>query len=306
MDKRLAADDASIRYLLGEMTEAEKVSLESGIVADDEAFEKIGAAEDELIDEYLSEGLTAEERNRFEKIYLNSPERRERVKFARALGQRLTEKPKTASVIALPTRTGVSPTRWLAAAAVLLAVVGAYFAWTSIQLREEIRLVEDKSGNLVRGGEDLVGQIAQIRSEAEQLRRELQRQRVETNQLAEQLARLQSHAAKAVSFVLAAGRLRDGGNLQALRIPAGTEIVRLTLPISDPSYVSYRAVIETPEGKTVWKGDAARSEPGAKTLLVTLPARALASGDYILSVTGVSASGRSESTADFSFRIKKG
>jgi hypothetical protein len=122
--------------------------------------------------------------------------------------------------------------------------------------------------------------------------------------LSEQLANLQSQAARAVSFVLTGGLVRDGGTVQTLQIPAGTETVRLTLPISD-SYVSYRVVIQTPDGKTVWRGDAAPTVPGAKSLLVTVPARAFVSGDYILSVTGVTASGRSETAADFSFRVKK-
>ncbi len=160
-------------------------------------------------------------------------------------------------------------------------------------------------GSVSRRDQDLSRQLAEVQSRADRLQRDLERQQTEMARLSEQLANLQSQAARAVSFVLTGGLVRDGGTLQTLRIPAATETVRLTLPISDASYVSYRAIIQTPEGQTLWKGEAAPAQPGANSLLVTVPARVLASGDYILSVTGITASGRSEAAADFSFRVKK-
>jgi hypothetical protein len=305
VDKRSAADEAAVRYLLGEMKEEEKTMLEQGFVGEEDSFEQVAAVEDELIDDYLSGALTAEERDRFEKVYLGFPERRERVEFAQALHRRLSEKSRTSPVAPFSPRVRRPFNALLAAAAVLFGAIGVYFAWTSIELRQELRRAEGESGSVSRRDQDLSRQLAEVQSRADRLQRDLERQQTEMARLSEQLANLQSQAARAVSFVLTGGLVRDGGTLQTLQIPTGTETVRLTLPISDSSYVSYRTSIQTPEGQTVWKGEAAPTVPGARSLLVTVPARALGSGDYILSVTGVTASGRSETAADFSFRVKK-
>jgi hypothetical protein len=298
VDKRSAADEAAVRYLLGEMKEEEKTALEQGVVGEEDSFEQVAAVEDELIDDYLSGALTAEERDRFEKVYLGSSERRERVEFARALHRRLSEKSRTSPVAPFSPRVPRPFNTLLAAAAVLFGAIGLYFAWTSIELRRE-------NGSVSRRDQDLSRQLSEVQNRADRLQRDLERQQTEMARLSEQLANLQSQAAKAVSFVLTGGLVRDGGTLQTLQIPAGIETVRLTLPLSDASYVSYRAVIQTPEGKTVWKGDAAPTVPGARSLLFTVPARALASGDYILSVAGITASGRSETAADISFRVQR-
>jgi hypothetical protein len=296
--KRSAADEAAVRYLLGEMSEDEKSTLERGVVGEEDAFEQVAAAEDELIDDYLSGALTAEERDRFEKVYLGSAERRERVEFAQVLHRRLSEKSRTTPLIPFSPQSAARTSPILLAAAMLFGVIGAYFAWTSIQLREELRRAEADKGSVAQREAELSRQLTEVQGRADRLQGEMAR-------LSEQLANLQSQATRSVAFALTAGLLRDGGNLQTLRIPAGTENVRLTLPLSGSSYVSYRAVIQTPEGKTVWKGDAVPAVSGAKSLLVSVPARALPSGDYILSVTGISASGRSETAADFSFRVRR-
>jgi hypothetical protein len=305
LDKRSATDEVAVRYLLGEMTEEEKTRLERDVLRDEGAFEEVAAAEDELIDDYLSGSLSAEERDRFEKLYAVSPERRERVAFARALHRRLGQEARSSAVVPLLSRRRRTSAALLAAAAILFAVLGAYFAWSSVLLRRELRRVESEKSLIVRREQDLARRVVEVQGRADQLQTQLERQHSETALLSDQLASLRSRAANVVSFVLTTGLVRGNGTLQTLRIPRGADAARLTLPVSDGHYASYSAVIQTPEGGKIWQGKASLLEPAAKSVSVTVPTGNLPSGDYILSLTGFTAVGRPEPVADYSFRVNR-
>jgi hypothetical protein len=304
MGRGSPGDEAAIRYLLGEMEEEEKTALEKSLFEGEDAFERVAAAEDELIDDYLHEELSAQERTLFEKSYLASPERRQRVEFARTLEKRLREGSAARPILAFRERSSRQSRFLLAAAALVLAAIGAYFAAASVRARQELRRLEAEKTVVSRRERDLERQIAEARGHDSRLAQELARERAEKERLAQELASLQARSAKSVSFTLIAGLVRDSGTLQTLRIPSDAANIRLTLPVADPSYASYHAVIQTPEGKEIWRGEATRQISG-KSLMVVVPSQALQPGDYILSLTGTTASGRPEPAADFSFRVKK-
>lgn len=81
------------RYLLGQMSEAEEAAVERAYLGSDEALEELRAREDELIEEYLAGGLEGAERERFERLFLASPLRIERLVFLRALMDRAAKAP---------------------------------------------------------------------------------------------------------------------------------------------------------------------------------------------------------------------
>lgn len=72
-------------YLLGDVSIGERELLEAEYFSDDEAFQKMLSAEDDLIDAYARGELSTEHRQLFEKRFLNSAEGRERLQFARTL-----------------------------------------------------------------------------------------------------------------------------------------------------------------------------------------------------------------------------
>src|SRR5262249_47740201 len=74
-----------IRYLLNEGSEQEAIELEHRYLADDEPFDQLLVAEDDLIDEYVREELSPSERERFERHFTILREQRERLHFARSL-----------------------------------------------------------------------------------------------------------------------------------------------------------------------------------------------------------------------------
>ena len=73
------------RYLLGELDDGTRAEVEQRLLSDGEVFEELLVAEDEIIDDYSSGGLDPEERADFEAHFLATPERQQKLRFARAL-----------------------------------------------------------------------------------------------------------------------------------------------------------------------------------------------------------------------------
>jgi len=82
------SDENIIRkHLLGSLTEEERSHAEEKLFTDDDYFELLTVIEDELIDDYISGDLTEEDRKQFEAHFLSTPERREKLGFARTLNE---------------------------------------------------------------------------------------------------------------------------------------------------------------------------------------------------------------------------
>jgi len=71
-------------WLLGLLSQDQGELLEQRLITDARAFEEIAIVEDELIDEYLSDELSQQERGAFEAFFMNSPERERQFKVAKA------------------------------------------------------------------------------------------------------------------------------------------------------------------------------------------------------------------------------
>lgn len=88
-------------YLLGNLRDtAEMRRIEEQMLLDDDFFEKLSVAEDNLIEDYLDDNLTSIERERFDNFFLDSPERIQNLrqiknlrKYAAQFAARKFEKP---------------------------------------------------------------------------------------------------------------------------------------------------------------------------------------------------------------------
>src|SRR5437773_6552778 len=90
------------KYLLGELPEAEQQAVEERLMIESELFDLIPVVEDELIDDYLGELLSSEERGKFESFFVSTPERRRKVSFAMALRRYVTSEVTAEAVIEAP------------------------------------------------------------------------------------------------------------------------------------------------------------------------------------------------------------
>ncbi|HEU5460554.1 MAG TPA: hypothetical protein VFU83_08660, partial [Pyrinomonadaceae bacterium] len=75
------------RYLLGQLGEADEERLELRLLTDPSFGEEFDTIVDEIADQYVGNELEGEERKRVEQHFLKSPERQQKVHFARELMQ---------------------------------------------------------------------------------------------------------------------------------------------------------------------------------------------------------------------------
>jgi hypothetical protein len=80
------ATDALIRrFLLGDVDEEEHERIERRFISDQELYEKIVVLEDELIEDYIEDSLTASDREKFLAQYGHTPKERRRLRIVNAI-----------------------------------------------------------------------------------------------------------------------------------------------------------------------------------------------------------------------------
>lgn len=329
MTRKTREDQPLTQYILGGLPERERERLEAEYFEDDDAFERLLIAEEELTDEYVRGELSAEERARFEKSYLSSPRGCERVQFARALAgavsdARGAEAAKTGDVRGIPFFTALrargAAWRFAFAAAVLVAAVS--LIWLLVErarTQDELRRLRAEQAGLSEKAQELERQAAGERARSGELLAQLEGERARPAPEAGRegdagrqdrpspgKAGGQAPHPSAISFVLTPGLVRGGGST-TLRVPGGDSSVILRLNVEGGTYRSYRAVIESAGGQQVWRADAVRlrrpAAAGGIIELPAIPARALPQGDYVLLLSGERPDGEFEGVADYSFRV---
>jgi hypothetical protein len=85
MEERLKTEQQMIRYLLGDMSIEEQIAMETGYFNDPEKFNLLQVVEHDLIEGYINGKLSASGRVKFEQHFLNTPARRDQVRFFQTL-----------------------------------------------------------------------------------------------------------------------------------------------------------------------------------------------------------------------------
>ena len=96
------------------------------------------------------------------------------------------------------------------------------------------------------------------------------------------------------------GQTREGGAVQTITIPTGTDSLQLDLKLTRNDFQKYRATLLNSEGGTVQITE----HLTGPTLRVTVPTQQLPPGEYQLKVDGLSAGGRYESADSYRFITK--
>jgi hypothetical protein len=325
-------EDFLTRFLLGEIDERERAEVEDRLLSDQEFYEQILRAEGDLMDAYVREELSAREHERFEKIFFTSPRLRERVEFARGLAGAATRlhqdagrQGTDAQLLASPSRSqgflafllGTRPALSFAVAAAAVAVVGVAI-WLAV---ERMRGPTEPQHARTEGVApekhvERPPDSPQNDSGVASRKQDAPLPQGSADATSEAGPTPEHDPARAgqappsrpvfATITLAAGSLRDGAGRNDIFIPTKATHVRVSLQLEEDNYQGYRAVMSTPEGRRVWSG-AARKErlPNAHSVTLTLPARALQQGDYIIALSGAAAGGRFEPAAQYSFRVRQ-
>lgn len=87
----LSTEDSIKRYLLGLLPEDEQQEVELRLLTESDFSEELLVSEEELMELYLADALSAEERAAFERHFLSTPERQRKLRFASTLKRYVRE-----------------------------------------------------------------------------------------------------------------------------------------------------------------------------------------------------------------------
>ena len=279
--------DTEARYLLGGLPDEEAFALETEYFADDALFERLCAAETDLLDEYVRGELMGAERAVFEERVTGSPSLRARFESARALS-RGPERSES--------RTGpAAPRKWAlpaaAAAAVLLVLAGAWLELERSRVLGEVR--------------ELRGRQAALEDENRRLNAELAAAKAKTSERSGG-APVASSPGTTVSFVLAAGLWRDVSAANDFRAPRDAGAVLLEVPVNGQAGWLYRVRIEDASGRLVLEQQdlpAVPGKAGSVAVVATSPA-GLPPDDYAVQLARRRPGASFQTVGNFAFHIR--
>jgi hypothetical protein len=331
-------------YLLGLLVAGARQRFEEGLLTDDALFEELLIAEDELIDDYLRRNLSAGEHDRFERHFLQTPERRRKLSFANGLNKYVTAAGENSrastDVTPIPQKVSqwqrlrnfLSSMRPLTAVSVattlLLAFISVALLLRIGHLRNELTRLSNRQPALPQAtatppSDEASQQLAEQTARAEQLSVELQLAREQNERAKRELAQLKGKdwpaeiaspsprppARVFTAPVLAMGGVRSegAGGMQAVTIPQDAGGVVLPLELSANKYQSYRAVLMTDVERPARTLSNLRPSKlgGVDVILFPVAARSLRrDGEYQVQLSGVTADRTVEVIGAYYFRTQ--
>jgi hypothetical protein len=275
------------RYLLGEMSEEERLALEERYFADEDVFAALLAVEDELVEAHLDGTLPAGDRARFERLFLSTPASRHQIRLAADLRGRISGDPRVRTA---PAPRPIHAFRPAAiAAAVLLAVAASLW--------------------MARGRDRSAPSVGRSAAENRTPPPPTRPPDAPSPGSTSIEPRPPASAPRSVLTVtLAAGLVRDAGAPKAFAIPRGTATVRLWLPLAREDFARYRVSLQTPEGRELISQDrvTARGIPSGRAVEARIPSKLLEPGTYVAIVSGATPDGGAEAAGEYVFRVTRG
>ena len=314
-------NDSMIKqYLLGELTEEGQQQIEERLLRDGDYFEHLQLCEDELVDEYVRGGLPPDEQRRFDNHFLSTPERHEKLRFARALRRYVS-----AAVEAEPATTARSarsqllsaslrgrlPVMAYSLAAALLLVLGGTVIFRNWQLQNQLAQIRSQQSAGLRSERELQRQLQEQRAGTMELVKELQHEKDQRAMLERNVSPSipsnQDRLAPIISLVLTPGLLRGEETTKKALVPSGATLIRLELHLPANDYRSWRATLHNAEGAELSRQSLlkARSAGGGGIVVMDLPAEAIPGGDYYVKLSGTAGSGEFEDIGKYYFRVTK-
>jgi len=317
-------DERLIRqYLLGALSEEWQAKVQDRLLCDREFFDRLVVEENELTDDYLRGALTEEQEEKFKSYFLAAPERRQKLRFAKALKKRIYEEaPSKPSIEESPRRKHFfglkrfSPPSYAAGAvATLIFVIGIWVAIENARLRRRIDNARVTQAEWLERARQSDRWLSDEKQRNRELAQEVERERSHRSELEREVGRLKRarEASRAgirgsvISLALMPGLSREGDKLNQLEILQGTSRVRLELYPEKINHKNYRAELRTREGRQVWTGNDLKLRKTAlgDNVIVNLPAAILTKGDYVLMMRGGEGAENQERAGTYYFRIVK-
>src|SRR6266446_1516238 len=302
------------RYLLGDMTDEQLADVEVSLV-DDGAYARFLVAEQNLIDKYLTGGLSSKDQQLFEDNYLDeSPDRLEKVATAKAVFVVL---PNLAAIPAPEFALKEQPwfevirssmKRQVAAISYVLAgmIIVSLGTLAYIKSRTSSRLAE-QTEQTRRQLEETVRQINDRDKEINELRDKigrLQRDREDIAQREEELrTKLQNSSTEKslMAIVLSPFGVKGVDENTTHTIPSNVSIVRLRLKLRpEVSYQSFQVLLN---GTRI--GNALHPKGPGSVITVKVQSRLLHEGTNRIELLGLSGKNEYQRVDGYSLQIEK-
>lgn len=300
---------------MGELNEIEAERFEEECSLNEELFEEVRLCESELIDDYLSYKLSANERKSFENNYLTTETRREKLEsaqlFQRGIKEQNSEPTKDNGILGFLENQLLW--RFAFGGVLVLILIGAFiFLFDKknqnteiVKLYEPQKTLENETKrtetetnlkqNLPNQNNPTISETKEKQPKINDLPKA--ENKIKTTRSAE--AKFAA-GKKTARFVLLPENLRSEGE-QFIKFPEETAKVdlKLKLPEESEKYESYRVTLKNAEGKTITKRINLRNPK------ITLSAQKLQKQTYVIFLEGKNPKNQPEPITEFTFRVRK-
>jgi hypothetical protein len=338
-------DEQLIRqYLLGELDEQQLQQVEERTMTDDDFYRQVELIEDELVEEYVSSGLTEQQRARFEQVYLANPKGRQQVSFTTAFNTHLARsvdvQPSPMPIVQpspMPAgdREFVAKDSWRSAFAnfwqaqkplavfslATMALLLGLSVWLVITVRGvQSQLAELQAQHAAAQAQaaKLQQQLDEAQARANGLQDEVQSISQVNGQLLEQLDDKKKTEKKTGEpelagdsvfvLVLSPGETRSGASEQEALLTADKQTLQLRLTVREDTFKSFRAKIMRLDDSTsslTLSSIAVRKGKSETLVILQIPATIFPDGAYRIELSGTTAEGKTEPVERYAFRIRR-
>lgn len=282
-------EEATMRsYLLGDLDEEHREPVEEQLLCDNDFAERLYDAQDHLIDDYVFGGLSEGERESFQKNFVLSKERRNKLLIAQALEVYVTDGPERHRVAG--DSSALLSKRWRN----MILFLQRRKGWVAISLATALLLIflVPKIATWLmpkNAVSPLDAQRAGIERQIAELNR---RPLVATNEATFEVA-------------LQPTLLREGGETRKVVIDKNIKLVLLKLELPLRKYERYRAIVRTVDGDELFAVPDLKPEvgTGAGTILLRIPSEFLPTNDYQIDLRGMTNDDGAGEAAQFDFRV---
>ena len=269
------------RYLLHDLAETEEEQIECSLLTDKDFSRRLAIAQDDLIDDFVAARLSQHELERFQKHFLTTPDRVQKLSFATVLNKYVTDKSEPAKV----------------------SVFEKLFAFFHTH---PLKIAFSTAFLLIMG----VTLLIVFRGDWLPLKQnKLQQEFVRLNRAQDSdprpLFELKRSTANTLAMILRGNLVRENGNAREVEITGGVTLVRLLLEVTSGSHDRYNAVLQKANGENLAsvEGLKARNDDGAEFVIIIVPASFLSHGDYQLRLAGIDSAGRSSDLGLYPFQV---
>lgn len=342
MPMKLENEKIIRKFLFDEMTEEERFNFEERFLLDEDLFEQVKASEDDLIEKYVRGWMDTVESSKFEKHFLTTKSRRERVEFSRQMIEKVSELKEQPVIVKKNAEETSDESIWnklaalfftpkFAMAGALGLIIVAFGGWILFQnfgdgnnefvkTQTPTPTVPPTPSELPKNNQN--DSVDNNVNSQENVEDNSQKPVDNTNENINKAPRktpkpkptikktptpkrtppIRKTAPNPILAVFA-GSVRSGGKINVLKLPKNAKGATLQLNLESVDYKIYQAKLTDADGNVLFQRG--NLKPRGKRINFNIPAKNLKNGDYIINLFGKNDSGENESVADYQIRVQK-